>query len=313
MRTSWDPKSPSLLPTIVCYADILGFRDMTERAFKLGEERSFLQRIKCSLAAAYEEMRNSAALGGADDRILDIQLFDMKVFTDNIVVAYPLRDPNRDVGEPELGALLALFAHAQASLAADGFFLRGAITVGQHYQDEDIAYGDALLEAVDLNKSKMPPRLAIGASVEPLISEHLSRYGGGWAPHHEQLIEDSGDGRFFLDYLGVAFEHFPDGPIDHELLAAHSQKVRSGLSEFESNPEVLPKYKWSATYHNYVCCTFAEKYPDLGDAEADPYEMAVAEEAQSVLDHLVPFKAKPAEQQPRPLDAQRLQQRLAIF
>ena len=38
MPPDWDPKSPSLLPTIVCYADILGFRGMTEPAHELGED-----------------------------------------------------------------------------------------------------------------------------------------------------------------------------------------------------------------------------------------------------------------------------------
>ena len=42
MSTTWDPESPSLKPTIVCYADILGFRSMTERALKSGTEGEFL-------------------------------------------------------------------------------------------------------------------------------------------------------------------------------------------------------------------------------------------------------------------------------
>ena len=32
MSTLWDPRSPSLRPAIVCYADILGFRAETQRA-----------------------------------------------------------------------------------------------------------------------------------------------------------------------------------------------------------------------------------------------------------------------------------------
>ena len=134
----------------------------------------------------------------------------MKVFTDNIVVAYPLLAPSRDRGEPELGTLLTLFAQVQASLAAVGFFLRGAIAFGDHYQDDDIAYGKALLCAVDLDKSGGSPRLVIASSVESLISEHLSWYGdGSWAPHHDLLPEDPRDGRLFVNYLEAAFEHFP--------------------------------------------------------------------------------------------------------
>ena len=119
---------------------------MTERAHESGEEQKFLQRIKRSLAAAYKQVREYAKPWGSGPPI-----FDMKVFTDNIVVACPLRNRS-DLGEPELGTLLILFAYVQASLAADGFFLRGAISAGRHYQDRDIAYGEALLEAVDLDK-----------------------------------------------------------------------------------------------------------------------------------------------------------------
>ena len=120
MTTRWDPESPSLLLTIVCYADILGFRAMTECALESGKERDFLRRIKSSLDKAYKIVHRAKLLGGAVPSI-----FDMKVFTDSIVVAYPLRDPSGELGEPELGTLLMLFADVQASLAPDGFFPSG--------------------------------------------------------------------------------------------------------------------------------------------------------------------------------------------
>lgn len=216
MHTTWDPKRPSLLPAIVCYSDILGFRNRTVEALESGKADEFLRKVKASLASAYGKVREFATDAGAQ-----FQIFDMKVFTDNIVVAYPLRDLHRNFGEPELGTLLMLFAQMQAGLAGDGFLLRGAIAAGLHYQDGDITYGEALLEAVDLDKSGDAPRLVIASSVEPLISKHLSWYSGGWAPHQDILLEDPRDGRLFVDYLSVAFEHFPDGPIDYELLAAH--------------------------------------------------------------------------------------------
>ena len=77
---------------------------MTKRALGSGKERAFLLRIKRSLAAAYGEVRQAATLGGGE-----LPSFDMKVFTDDIVVAYALRDPIKDLGEPELGTLLILF------------------------------------------------------------------------------------------------------------------------------------------------------------------------------------------------------------
>ncbi len=110
---------------MVCYADILGFHEMTERAFESGNEEAFLRRGESSLDAAYEEIHEDTTTRDSRDSILDMKILDMKLFTDNIVVGYPLHDPIANFGEPELGALLILFAHAQARLAADGFFIWG--------------------------------------------------------------------------------------------------------------------------------------------------------------------------------------------
>ena len=307
MPTSWDPKSPRLLPAIVCYADILGFRAMTETALRLGKERKFLKRIKRSLACAYDQVRNAANLSGW----VETPVFDMKVFTDNIVVAYPLRDPAEDLGEPELGTLLDLFMLVQLGLAVDGFFLRGGITAGQHYQDEDIVFGEALLEAVDLNKSGGSPRLVIGSSVDPLISKHLSWYRGLGSPHYEYLLEDPYDGRLFVNYLDAAFAHFPHGPIGHQLLSGHKDEVSKGLKNHNYGSSVWQKYAWLATYHNYVCNRFVNAFPVRYGDDIDHYEMAVTEEAQRVSDHLVPFEDYSAVKPPRQLDAKRLQMRLS--
>ena len=305
LQVNWDSQSPSLLPALVCYADILGFSAMTEHAFKSGKGNEFLQRIKASVATAYERVREFATLVGVDPPI-----FEMKVFSDNIVAAHPLHNVDRDGGEPELGRLLDLFAYVQAILAADGFFLRGAISSGQHYQDQDLVYGDAFLEAATLDKSSTPPRLVIGPSVEPLILEHLSYYYDGVTPHHRYLLEDPGDGRLFLNYLNWVFDFFPPGPINHNLLAEHREKVSENLHRYASNEKILKKYIWLATYHNYVCHTFAEQHYTRGDIGADPEELAIAAHARRTLDHLIDFEAPPEVQPPRPLDKERLRQRV---
>lgn len=315
MATLWNQEAPCLLPAFVCYADILGFGNMTRRALESGEEEKFLHRIKHSLNAAYEQVRKAMT---RNEWIPDS--FDMKVFTDNIVVGYPLENPRGDVGEPEFIHLLMLFAEMQAKLAGDGFFVRGAITFGDHYQDDDIAFGKALLEAVELDKEGGAPRLVIGPSVEPLLLKHFSwYYAPTSSPHDGLLLNDPDDGRLFVDYLYAAFQHFPDGPIDHELLEAHSDKVRSGLLEYASNTYIRDKYEWMATYHNYVCCTFASRYPvryyseeDLYYAGEDPEAGAIAEEAQTALEYLIPSEEIQVEHSPpRPLDSKWLQDRLA--
>ena len=297
--TPWDRKSPELRRAIICYADILGFRARTEQKFRMGQGTEFLLEIKRSLGAAYDRIRQAQTLGGVVPSI-----FDMKLFTDNIVVAYPVREPDAELGEIELGSTLMLFGQVQASLAADGFLLRGAITYGDHYQDDDIAYGLALLEAVDLDKSGAAPRLAISQSAEDLITQQLTSYADVTvAPHYSHLLRDPSEGRLFVNYLEVIFENFLESGIDYDLLKVHRDNVSKGLQKYESIASVKEKYEWLATYHNYVCREFAEQWHSvLSHPEASPEDMDFAEEAQGALDFLVPFDGLPPPQRLDPKD-----------
>ena len=291
--------SPSLHKSFVCYADILGSRARTLQAFETGQETDFLKRIKRSLSIAYDQVRQiQEILGSAGEG------FDMKVFTDNIVVSYKAQHLEIERGERELGTFLMLFAQVQAGLASDGFLLRGAISFGNHFQDNDIAYSKALIEAVDLEKSSRAPKLAIAESVEPWIRRQLSSYGHvQWSPHYDALLQDSDDGRLFVNYLDVVFEHYNDLEIDYGLLAAHKETVANGLMEHEDKEDVLWKYRWLATYHNYACRTFAERFPFPSHEDADPEYSDLCALAQHALDYLVPCEELPP---PRPLNPQLL-------
>lgn len=304
MRSNWDPESPLLLPVIVCYADILGFGKLSACALESGLGNEFLRQIKHSIAMAYEKVSDFIENVGVDPPILE-----MKAFTDNIVVAHPIRDLPQDYGEPELGTLLTLFADVQASLAASGFFLRGAITAGGHYQDEGIVYGDALLEAVKLDEPGAPPRLVIGLSVERLILKHFTFYHGWTPPHYFHLLQDPYDDKLFVNYLAPAYEFFPDY-INHSLLEAHGRAVSNNLLKYKSDPNILRKYTWLATYHNYVCDTFANLAQSWGGLEANPMDMAARANAWRMRDYLIDFEAPPEIQPPQPLDEEGLRKRV---
>ena len=180
--------------------------------------------------------------------------------------------------------------------------------MGQHFQSDDIAYGDALLEAVSLNESGKPPRVVIGSSVESKLLKQLSAYRGEEAPHYDVLLEDPSDNSLFVDYLGVAFEHFNEELfIDYELLASHRNMVCKGLKEYESDASIRQKYTWLAAYHNYVCRTFAERLMVASYEGVGPEELDLESVAENVLQHIVQFDCHPVL---RPLDSRRLEHRL---
>lgn len=301
----WDPLDPSLHRAIICYADILGFRARTERALRQGSGATFLRQIRRSLHVAYDKVREARTLGGEVP-----SRFDMKVFTDNLVVAYPLSNERIEGGEPEMGTILMLFAEVQASLAADGFLLRGAIAVGDHYQDDDIAYGPALFEAVDLDKSGGAPRLVLAPSAVRLVGHQLNYYRHvSDSPHYDSLLEDSGDGQLFVHYLDVVLESFHESGINYNLLKAHRDVVSSGLREHQLDPRVRKKYEWLATYHNHVFREFAGEWRAVQcSPEAGHEDLEFAQDAQSALNYLVHFKGLLP---PRRLSEQAIQ-RLAV-
>src|SRR4051794_40768029 len=98
---------PALRPSLVCYADILGYESLSRRALETGDGANFLRRVHAALTKAHQRVYERAK--GFDE----MRYFVTRVFTDNIVVGYPLRRPDTDLGEPETGDMFSIFAEFQ--------------------------------------------------------------------------------------------------------------------------------------------------------------------------------------------------------
>ncbi len=241
----------------------------------------FLNKLHKALTDAYERIREHSKGWGNDPS------YAVKVFTDNIVVGYPLRRHGFDFGEPELGDILSFFSEFQVGLSMEGFFLRGGVAFGDHYMDDDIVFGDALLQAVAQDKNGGPPRISLTPSAIKIVRHQLGFYGeANWAPQHEDLLEDA-DGTIFLNYLGEAFCAFPEGGIFFELIEGHQMNIINGLREYRGNPSVRAKYEWAARYHNFVCSEFVARHPIPVDADADEMHALAHGEAQKLLNYKI--------------------------
>ena len=132
---------PVLKPALVCYADILGWSSEIERAAKEGRSDEHLCLVRTALREAFANVRSTAkSLFDAPSP----PLFDVKVFTDNIVAAFQTASLHEDRGEPALSLMLTVFSRLQMDLVQHGLLLRGGVGFGLHYMDEDFAYGPAL-------------------------------------------------------------------------------------------------------------------------------------------------------------------------
>lgn len=169
--------------------------------------------------------------------------------------------------------MLALF---QLKMVLSGFFLRGAISIGELYLDDDIIFGNGLLEALKGEQEQArDPRIILTGSALKHVDEHLTYYATlEDSPQYRELYRDA-DKQIFLNYLEcILIAEDEIGPSFEEL-RRHKTVIEEKLREYVDRPPIWSKYLWVANYHNFFC----EQYPhhfddsfkiDLGEFQMRP-------------------------------------------
>ena len=269
---------PTLLPSFVCHADILGYSQLSIESIKNGDGDKFLNQIREALNLAYERVREKSKSFSKQNR------FEIKIFTDNIVVGYPVKDFHHSLGEGELGHIFDVFSEFQVGLAMRGFLVRGGIAFGKHYMDDEIVFGDALIEAVKQDSNGGAPKITLAPAVVKIVQYHLGFYSDPeHAPQSYDLLQDA-DGSIFVNYLQNAFVAFPDGGVFFDIFDKHKQTLVAGLKKYSGNPSIRSKYEWASRYHNSVIDNFLQNNPMPSSPDADELYAAAVEEAQGLLD-----------------------------
>ncbi len=245
-----------LRKAIVCHADILGWSDRSLNAISDRRGEEFIREAYSAINSAHRWVRQEEMkkiFGPLPPS------YQVRTFTDNLVISEELQAPDYDAGEPELGWILWVMRMYQALLTSKGFPVRGGIAAGLHYMDNDFAFGDALVKAVQMEKAGGPPRIVLASSVMEWLKRQVGFYTGSIeeTPHYWNLLQDNDD-RLFLDYLSLAFNDWPNESIWYQLLADHKRVVEESLKETLTATRVHEKYRWMAGYHNFVCNRFVE-------------------------------------------------------
>lgn len=248
-----DNQPPEFLQSVVVYMDVLGYKDMWCRAEQDGRQDGFLQQ----LYEALDEGQRWLWPNDKDFWPLDKDRYAIKAFTDNIVIGWPVRGD----AESELGSIFSSVAYFHFRLANHGFFLRGAISLGDAYVDDVVVLGSAFLEAYEGEAQAANPRIILTESATNAVRKHLSYYSRlDHAPQHRDLFQDS-DGKWFVNYLEtVLIAEREQGPFYDELLR-HKERIEERLREFRADLRIKRKYDWVASYHNYFC----DQYPQYFD------------------------------------------------
>jgi len=228
--------------SVVALVDVLGFSDRIRDAAHSGVTSELLNQLAEFLHPWHEVLDESASIG-------DSRNWELKFFTDNLVVAHPITTG----GEYELDSLIDSLSLFQISAATEGFFLRGGIAVGEFYMDETIAFGLPLLEAHHAESSIANfPRIILAESArQALFTRVRPRQFEQEAPFWHALLEDE-DGQIFINYLDASYQgHFD--PPDISAIQQHAAAIQNNLVHFNGVARIQPKYEWAARYHNYWC------------------------------------------------------------
>lgn len=227
-----------LVEAAVLFADLLG-----TKAGAAEEAHRYLEVTRTALVRA-----NNWANGGADSHTV------VRWFSDNVAMADPL-----EVGVPEgrpnelaFGFHLMTAGWMQLELAMMGLFARGGMAFGPFYADETFIYGQALIDAYDLeSKVAIYPRIVLSEALAQYAREQLIEFGAGATEVHRTLIAIDPDGLPFVNYLQSVAS---DEPGDLEAcLINHKGHIQARLEKHRGEPAVHLKYRWLADYHDRFC------------------------------------------------------------
>jgi len=182
----------------------------------------------------------------------DHSMYQLKVFTDNIVLGYPFYSED---GESEFGHTIWAIKQYQLGMALEGFFIRGGLSMGWLFMDNNTVYGDSLLEAYMIeHKIARDPRIVLSKRVLDLVKHHTSYYFSPQdSPQNRDVLIDT-DGQAFVHYLNeLILVGTEKVYIQWKLLLRHKNHIEAAIDQYSSDPMIWPKYYWLANYHNYFC------------------------------------------------------------
>lgn len=214
------------------FVDILGYSNEVVFSHKVGKEKEHFENFYKSLLSVINDFSNLPSI-------------QIKVFSDNILLGVPLNYLELD-DEHQLGLLTVFLADLQFKLTIEGFFIRGGWTIGQLFVDENIAYGEGLISAYNLEQTTKFPRIEVGGDIEEIFNKHFS-YGCDSYQSIQNTYFIKNNNCIIVNYL-FCITQFEELKLHLKL---HKELIEKRLNDHLSNQTIHSKFEWCADYHNY--------------------------------------------------------------
>lgn len=214
---------------IIAYLDMLGTTSKIDK----DDDYPYLRRLYNIYNNVIQIIQDKSSLTSRYDKII------IKVFSDNIIMAIPLKSKNDIEAIHNLIQFTAVFQ----SLSTIHYCwpIRGGITIGDLFLDEMMVWGKGLIRAYNLeNKIAIFPRIVVDQNIIQIIGQN------------NIYVRRDVDGCFFVDFLN--FNHVDDEQEKDNFVKFLWNRFEKQLEEIrnqDGNYQERPyqKLQW---YKNYL-------------------------------------------------------------
>lgn len=158
-----------------------------------------------------------------------LSLTAIRIMSDSIVIAIPSRFPN------SLAFVADCCRWIQSSLLSKNILVRGGISKGMFYINNEIMFGDGLVKAYSLEGYAQYPRIIISPDI---VHNYDKIYGTSTEIYLTDFIIFDND-YYYINYLMCITNY---KPIRNFILTE--------IEKESNNPEIKAKYLWLKDYFN---------------------------------------------------------------
>ena len=252
---------------IVAFLDILGFKSHVKSYLhpKVDSDKEILNKMKSAL----EEAFNTQYIPAFQKTGLIIKY---KQFSDCTCFAIPDFDGHLKADSLTLCGFLHMLRSFNYSMLRFGLYLRGGLSCGFHYEDENMIFSEGLIKAYELESKSVYPRIIIDNELVKRFKElwkhqdtkeTLSFYGVdkmlvsdwdgvvfmnpfSWSQSLEKMLSDKPMEipSFFDDTKDLKTNLIETDAETHSAVLQNLENEIEKLKSDENNDNVLRKYIW---------------------------------------------------------------------
>lgn len=230
--------------SLVSFFDILGFKNIVEGNKEAAHIFNIVSHFK----------RHSSP----DEELASLFKLKFTLFSDTVVRSVNLfPKENKEYPAEILFHELIDLIHIQCSLLHKNILIRGALSIGKIFHQDDIIFGPALNEAYTLenNKARFPRIIFKKSLIDKMSDIFFPNPGEDERGSNKEFIlsmlREGKDNIYFLDYLRFICEEM-DTPNDYLNFLTHHKKLILDNYSDTLDSKTKCKYIWLCEYHNDV-------------------------------------------------------------